>query len=457
MANGDFNPSKCLITKAKVTSFNTGKTENIIALIGKWSISQSIDSASYSIVLSCADTLGWLEGDTPFGEVRGEEEIELSFHCMDLDTKVNIKGVIYKIDAVQATANHGGLVYDLHVMSKTTFDAASKRITEAFKEKTASEVARTIFNKYFTKIGGTNNMGAEQLPLNAMRGGIDLNGDAPRAVYIEPSADTLSLKTIIPNLPSQSAMKFLAQRGYSEKSKSSSYRFFETLNGYYWVTDEWLIDFGKNNPHRRKELVYNPVTSLDPADAELQIKTIENMINSQKVNDADDITSGGYKNRCFQIDLLRGKVTDTLYEYDTGEFTDMGQGSILDDIHTPEWIKQYTNKNNAKRFITFVDYKEKNVGVNRPKQFYPEIISQRLKHEHHIQYTSAMLQLKGRLDIEPGMIIDVKAKKFNSTKKEAKDNKRYSGNYLVKSTKHSMEDDVLTTTLHIVKYASAKV
>ena len=98
MTTGDFNPSKAMITKAEVSNFAGTKKENIVGLIGGFSISQSITTPSFNIVLQVADMIGWLEGEREFGEVRGEETIELEIECKDLGTKVFIEGYIVRVD-----------------------------------------------------------------------------------------------------------------------------------------------------------------------------------------------------------------------------------------------------------------------------------------------------------------------------------------------------------------------
>ena len=70
---------------------------------------------------------------------------------------------------------------------------------------------------------------------------------------------------------------------------------------------------------------------------------------------------------------------------------------------------------------------------------------------------TATAKLKGRLDIEPGMIVDIKASKMsNVATKEGEENKRLSGNYLVHSTNHTMTNNVLETQLTLIRYMSEK-
>ncbi len=458
MTTGDFNPSKAMITKAEVSNFSKTKTENIVALIGGFSITQSITTPSFSIVLQVADMIGWLEGEREFGEVRGEETIELEIECKDLGTKIFIEGYIVRVDGVQPHSNYRGLIYNLHVISKTSFEAGTKKIIQAFKKRTASDVAQNIFNQSYGKVFDSGNMLYSGIPsFKDVRGTI---GNA-KTVYFEHSADTLSLATVIPNLTPASALNFIAQRAYSEESKSSAFRFFETITGYYWVTDEWLIKFAQANKNldrpgisREKQLVFNPVTGREPKDAKAQIMQIEAMMNDTRVDDSADIFAGGYKNRGFVIDLLRGKVTDKTFEYKKNEFTDMGSGSITDDIHSKEWVEKYTNKDNALRFMIYKDYKEKIPGVNKPNQYHTEIVSQNLKHSHHLNYVSATAHLKGRLDIEPGMVVNIKASRFSAVADKTVDNQRLSGNYLVHTTEHVMTNNVLETKLKLVRYMS---
>ena len=54
-----------------------------------------------------------------------------------------------------------------------------------------------------------------------------------------------AMRVTIPDYAPGAAMNFLATKAYSRKSLSSMFRFFETIKGYFWVTDEWLLQEGK--------------------------------------------------------------------------------------------------------------------------------------------------------------------------------------------------------------------
>ena len=82
----------------------------------------------------------------------------------------------------------------------------------------------------------------------------ELKRNQGRAFYLQPSIG--QIKAVIPNYTPQRALSFLSARAYSSNSLSSSYRFFETLTGYYFVTDEFLMKRGADNPRMVSKMVY---------------------------------------------------------------------------------------------------------------------------------------------------------------------------------------------------------
>jgi hypothetical protein len=82
-----------------------------------------------------------------------------------------------------------------------------------------------------------------------------------------------------------------------------------------------------------------------------------------------------------------------------------------------------------------------------------EIVHNRVSYYHHLNNTSVMAGLKGRLDIRPGMIVDLQIKNLDGISASIGINQTMSGRYLVQSTMHSRDDEgTLNTMLKMAKF-----
>ena len=88
-----------------------------------------------------------------------------------------------------------------------------------------------------------------------------------------------------------------------------------------------------------------------------------------------------------------------------------------------------------------------------PDQHIPEIVHNRVSYYHHLNNTSVVAVMKGRLDIRPGMLANLDVKTFDFVNANAVENKSLAGRYLIQSTVHTMDDQgTLNTTLKLAKF-----
>ena len=86
----EFNPSRCEIIKAIITSHDDSQRLDVSGnFIGKFKLSQSMTSVAYKGSAFCLDTQGILESFP----LRGEEKLELHIKAFDLGTTIKLKTV----------------------------------------------------------------------------------------------------------------------------------------------------------------------------------------------------------------------------------------------------------------------------------------------------------------------------------------------------------------------------
>ena len=254
------------------------------------------------------------------------------------------------------------------------------------------------------------------------------------------------MRVTIPDYAPATAMSFLARKAYSRKSLSSMFRFFETIKGYFWVTDEWLLQNGK--AAGAKSLHYAPGTTipLDPREQISITQSVEKLDSSSHINTMLDIDGGGYKNTVIEIDLTQH--TKTVYSYDylksKRKYKGMGgQTPTYVNTMSYDFIKKtFTADNGVNHFVirdwAAPGFEAKAGMVPREDQFMPEIISNRIAYNYHLTNSSVTVNMKGRLDIQPGDIINLTVQEPDVSL-SGKMNTRKSGLYLVFNTVHAID------------------
>lgn len=447
----DFSPSNCEILEAKIKSHLKDKETDIFPIIGKIGFSQSITQVAWTGSARIYDTTGLLESFP----LRGEEELFLRLVSNDTKYEVSLSCQIYKIDNMKTMESNNGVMYTIHFISKTSYESGKRRIINSFKDVSGSDIVKQIFKKYFAELKPASEK--EILPFGTNKYKLNDTYNRNRRLYIQPTQGFM--RVVIPNYGSGAAMNFIAGKSYSTTSPSCSYKFFETFEGYHFVTDEFLIKKAIENK-KVINLFYDTFVSLDPKKVLEQVDTIETFTNTNRVDVAKDTHSGGYMNKVIEIDYVRRKVTENIFDFSnsagyidtTGNVT-----TISNDIHTEDFIKDSFTEENSMRMLVYKDYSQEGdiPGTLRADQYYNEIISRRISNQHHMSSIGVSIGMKGRLDIAAGNLININASAFSGSSDKT-DNDQIGGYYLVQAVTHTIDKSVLTTEARLIKYDWSK-
>lgn len=455
-----FNPSLCTIEKATIKSIDN-REKDITALIYAFNIKSSIYDSSFSANLRCFDSVGLLHKFP----LRAEEEIDLTIKGHDFQTELNIKGQIVKINNVSKNEQGDGYYYTLHFVSRTAYRAGIQNVITAFNNKSASFAAKQLFKKYFNQNKELNLADqAGEIPPNSYA--YQLSSNRGRIFYIEDSAG--QMRTIIPDYTPIQAMNFLASKALANSdSPSSTYRFFETFDGYYWVTDEWLLKRTKFNKKKIKDLYYMSFSEQHPQYADRMVRHVKSLENSSHVDTGQDLDSGAYKNTIMEVDFVNHTRKYHNYDYQTEKkkytsMTGSPRTSNVGATHSDKFITEtFKDENkNARQFVVYRDWQADGVAsvpgqVVRPQQNMVEIIQNRVAYNHHLNNSKINIEVEGRIDLIPGDVINLITQEPN-IELENKQNERLSGKYLVSMVNHNMDQNTLTTQVEIVKYGWQK-
>lgn len=449
-----------IITNCEILAANVTMIDNsvisISGLISGISISQSIESSAYHGTITVVDTVGIIENrNNPF---RGEERMQLVLRGMDTNVTKKLDTFIHKIDNVSVMDNNDGARYTLHFVSFISYKSSLRKIITSF-DQPVSDTVKDIFNEYFETISRESrpsDVGAS--PSESVLSGDDMlnakfykiNQDV--GLLIENTEG--DFRCIIPNYNPSQAMYFLSSRAYSTESPSCSFKFFETMDGFRFVTDEYLIKYANSNNSQRI-FTYKSTTSKRLDQLEDQIINIEQLENEKRVDTGRDIVSGAYTNIVYVLDITNKTVEERKFNYATdGKEKFMKMEKVREtnsEVHSDTFMNAVFTDENAKRFTIIKDYDSNNSIQLRGEQYLPEIISNKISYNHHINNTVVSATIQGRLDIQAGDIAKVYVTEFISTN-DRKINPHLSGNYIVHSVNHEINGKTLTTNMKLIKY-----
>ena len=335
--SGEFAPSVCEVLNAVITSHSGGKKEDIANMVTKFEISQSMNAGSYNGSITVQDGIGLLEGFP----LRSEETLDLKIKAFDLNTEVNIKTHVFRIDNIQSSESSNQVVYTINFVSNISYNASKRRIVKAY-ESSVSDIAKKVFNTYFASLGGTKYLdpdnGNRTLEFATARHTISEEPD--RSFFVQPTEN--ATRCIIPNMIPNEAMNFLYTQAYQSETPSNSFKFFETLKNFYFASDEYFIKTAQRND--LINLFYSPAASVDGVDPDDQVNRVEEMsILSKGIDTASDIFSGSYRSKVTEIDLVRREVTVYPFDFSNdAKYIDMSGNprNLSDNPHTQKKMQR---------------------------------------------------------------------------------------------------------------------
>lgn len=453
MTNSLPSPSKARIEEAILYSYDGTVVAPIDGLITEINFSQSVEASAFVGSVKVQDNIGRLENFP----IRGEERLRLTVVANDdVKNKRKLDLQVYRVDNITMNDANDGVNYYMHFVSRVSFEASKRKIIESLRVNnlypSASLAAQRIFSKYFARTTPANDF---TLPFAARRFRIE---NTERSFIVQPTEGVI--RGIIPNYTPTEAMYFLSTRAFinDQGFTSCSFRFFETLDDFYFVSDEYLIKsaIDRNEVLR---LYYGPQVSKSAKDLDQQVNSVERIDYPVRVDSAVDMYSGGYTNSVLEIDFMRRKFETKDFNYlDNAEFVNTAgvTNSPESYIHTERYARDTFTRENARRFHVYRDYSQPGdiTGSLAADQHIAEIVSRRVSYQHHLNATSINATLKGRLDIRPGNIVNLEVVALSADSQRTL-NPQLSGNYLVYSTDHSIkmsEGEDIFTTLRLAKY-----
>ena len=286
------------------------------------------------------------------------------------------------------------------------------------------------------------------------------NKDYDKEIEIEETDGEYSL--IIPDLRSDAAMQFLSRRAYSQKNKTSLYRFFETREKYFFCTPEYLIekysDFeGKTDEEiNRLNFIYNTVEDNTGPGQRVAQQSVNDVQYGNKVDTFHDMKAGMYRRSVTELDPTTRTRIQRDYDYTT-EYEEKEMPEKVKLTHSDTFLNKYMAASTQPEEYLIVDFPQ--IGQSRGKQdmkkpyqnFYENYTAKPVVNYHFFKNALTM-EINGRIKLYPGMVINLELYKFNNTTSGTRefDHER-SGKYLVTTITNVYSADLYKQTIALTK------
>lgn len=409
------------------TNKQDSKDSETKLLVYAWSINESMNSDCVHGDALIYDGVG-LYYDFP---LRGEEKLTITYVDFfgDERTEEYVITAITDLRPVKRGGSSDLLEYKIHFVSVGKFVSETRMVRKGFTDKVSNMVASVYDSCY---INGPDGIGTK------------------KNLDIEETTDEVNL--VVPYYSGSETMSFFARNAYGEDN-TSTYRFFETRDQYWFATIDYMIDLKEFE----SDITYPTFEWAIKQDdtPEGQYRKMQGLIDidfGTSVNTMDDLNNGTYYKQVVEVDSNRKQsfTTDYRYhdnvpEYNTTLSTD---GAEVGAVHTKEFADTFLNS--GKRYVVMKDYPnstQDNSMILRKNPHFDDMIMKSWATYQHHNTNQIMIKIYGRNTIFPGEMVTLLLDEFRINPSKA--DKKYSGDYIVESVLNEFVEDTYIQTLII--------
>ena len=400
-----------------------------------WGLEESLDSpfiSGYAVVHESDNVLESVP-------LLGEEEITITYEDFYGESR-SYKLFLYAIEDIgpESSINDRMMKYTIRFCSVQKLQGDQRSIRKSYSTTKISDMVEDIYNTFM----------------------LTGNKDYDKEIEIEETDGEQSL--VIPDLRADAAMQFLSRRAYSQRNNSSLYRFFETREKYYFCTPEYLIEKyamfeGKTEEElNRFNFMYNTLEDNTGPGQRVAQQSVNNVQYGNKVDTFQDMKQGTYRRTVTELDPITRTRIQRDYDY-TNEYQSKEMPEKVKLTHSQSFLDRYMSTSTQPEEYLLVDFPQ--IGQSKGKQdmlkpyqnFYENYTSKPVVN-YHLFKNALTMEINGRIDLYPGMIILLQLYKFSNTLSGNREiDRERSGKYLVTDIVHSFSGNKYTQMLSLTK------
>jgi hypothetical protein len=310
-------------------------------------------------------------------DIKGEEVIEFDYADWWGHQRI-MTFFVYGISDVRYPdddrSNGAFIQYTLNFVSAEKVFTEDTAVMKSYKNGKISDYVQEVYDEFYK---------------GAVQGKF-----SPKRLHT-PQPTTGEMNLVIPNLTPEQTMEFLARRAYASDSRTSTFRFFENRNGFWFGDIDYV--FNQSNADGSIQIpkyFYNIKGDISAEGQESVMRTIMSAHFGDKVNTVDDIDSGAYRRQIIEIDWTTGAVTPKpVYDF-VSEF----QSPTEKLVHESDFVNERMNNTKPRRIFIVKDYSAPGhpEGPAIPRdRFISEILQVKPSYNHHYRYNTVQITIHG--------------------------------------------------------------
>jgi len=370
--------------------------------------------------------------------IRGEETIEFTYSDWYEEERTDTF-FVYAVTDVVRTKDKGDnnlLQYTLHFVSVEKFMTDRVLIQEGFRGQ-IGDYAQKVFSEHYQPI--------QNKSLNMQT---TYSGEHILA---------------IPKLTPDQTMHFLARRAYSDEYLSQSVRFFENREGFYFGSNEYVMNFGFDSdvPPTRK-FYYGMAIKKTPENQEaIMLNIIDfTMRGPEFINSQTDMNMNPYFARGLEADYLNRELIETpVYDYlsesrnfDTPakfEGDPNRSGYSVRPRHSEQFVRDMLGET-PKEYLIYKDYADNDSPAREsilPNKYFDEILKTKNAYFYHWNSEMATAKIYGRNNLFAGNLVSIEVPKTKILVPGDEIDTENSGYYMVEKVVNEFDRDVFFQTV----------
>lgn len=422
------------IVNIEIDKYVSGQRVSLMAQFVELNIYTSIFSPSMSADLVINDTVGFIHNYP----IVGEETVTFSFkHTRDrltgsfsgddlraFNSVTKVKFRINSVEHITPKDTNKSMLYVLRLVTPEMMESTEINIMKAYNQATDETIKNILQHELLvesTKI---------------------------KDVLFEKAKSTGVV--IIPNMKPFEAIQWLTKRAVPVDPKNYMYMFFETFDGYNFVTTQELIKRGKQRTIPKYYYMSN-IELLKKETLTLNNIKRHNVISGlnfgSRFNTNEKILAGYFENEFYDVDILNKKVWST-----PGKLAAVSDESINRyNMNTPKFITDHQTNNNVAGSKTRVRYViSQNQGDVGDDRFWRDKFGNAIKLQTAMSQVSLQIAAPGDTRMNVGDMLEISLPEIQGIS-PMKEEKYVSGNYLITSMKQSISagsNHSMAMTLH---------
>lgn len=391
--SNDIHPGDIHIESIILLSEDQQRKYDLTAQCKAINIYESIMSPCIFAELSMQDSIG-LYQNFP---IIGEEYVSISFKTPGSDKSAKYLFRTNQISDKVVAQNNKFVTYTIQLVSAELIRNSVRYITKGYKQNIHDLVKDIMDDGIATQ---------KQVRISKTSG-------------IEEG--------VITRLRPFEAIDFLRRRAVSPEYQSSAFVFYETRDGYHFVTIEELIKTGMSTVDRSdKQFFFDTNNNMNLKDV-----TIRNIIAYNQVSFADTISKaqeGGINNEVNTFDLVTGNVKNIKYKDDgtSANFNNLDKNGT--QTNTTGFIKKHGVTSAERKFVP--------ISSDLPNTKRPEKLSISTAFAQNITQNIIRIHIYGDSEIQVGDVINCTLPSGIDASNSNKVSRLESGNYLVVKVRH---------------------